>query len=41
MALGRASQLGVGLFEDTPPLELVSGYSEEDVESIINAVYRH
>lgn len=40
MALGRASQLGVGLFEDTPPLELVSGCSTEEVESIIRAVYR-
>lgn len=40
MALGRASQLGVGLFEDTPPLELVSGCSEEELESIIRAVYR-
>jgi phycoerythrin-associated linker protein len=40
MALGRASQLGVGLFEDTPELELVSGCSTEEVESIIRAVYR-
>lgn len=40
MAIGRASQLGVSLFEDTPPLELVSGSSEEELESIINAVYR-
>jgi phycoerythrin-associated linker protein len=40
MAFGPASQLGVGLFEDTPPLELVSGRSEEEVESVIRAVYR-
>ncbi|MBF2067772.1 MAG: phycobilisome linker polypeptide [Calothrix sp. C42_A2020_038] len=40
MALGRASQLGVSLFEDTPPLEMVSGCSVEEVESIIRAVYR-
>lgn len=40
MALGRASQLGVSLFEETAPLEMVSGCSEEQVESIISAVYR-
>jgi phycoerythrin-associated linker protein len=40
MSFGPASQLGVGLFEDTPPLELVSGCSEEEIESIIRAVYR-
>lgn len=28
------------MFEDTPPLELVSGCSTEEVESIIRAVYR-
>lgn len=40
MAFGPASQLGVSLFEDTPPLELVPGRSQEEVESIIRAVYR-
>jgi phycoerythrin-associated linker protein len=40
MAFGLASQLGVGLFEDTSPLELLPGRSEEEVESLIRAVYR-
>jgi phycoerythrin-associated linker protein len=40
MTFGPASQLGVGLFEDTPPLELIPGRSNEEVESIIRAVYR-
>ena len=40
MVFGPASQLGVGLFEDTEPFELVPGRSEEEVESIIKAVYR-
>jgi phycoerythrin-associated linker protein len=40
MAFGPASQLGVGLFEDTAPIELLPGRSEEEVESIIRAVYR-
>jgi phycoerythrin-associated linker protein len=40
MAFGPASQLGVALYEDTPPIELVLGRSEEEVTSIINAVYR-
>jgi phycoerythrin-associated linker protein len=40
MAFGPASQLGVGLFEDTPPLEWVSGRSQEEAENIIRAVYR-
>ncbi|MGK7953627.1 MAG: phycobilisome rod-core linker polypeptide [Xenococcaceae cyanobacterium] len=40
MAFGPAYQLGVGLFEDTPPWELLPGRSEEEVESLINAVYR-
>jgi phycoerythrin-associated linker protein len=40
MAFGPASQLGVGLFEDTPPLERVSGSSQEELENIIRAVYR-
>ena len=40
MAFGPASQLGVGLFEETDPIELVPGRSDEEVESIIRAVYR-
>ncbi len=40
MAFGPASELGVGLFEDTAPLEYVPGRSEEEAESIIRAVYR-
>ena len=40
MAFGPASELGVGLFEDTAPFEYVPGRSEEEVESIIRAVYR-
>jgi phycoerythrin-associated linker protein len=40
MAFGPASQLGVSLFEETPPLELVSGCSQDELESIIRAVYR-
>lgn len=40
MAFGPASQLGVGLFEDTKPLELWPGRSLEEVETVIRAVYR-
>ncbi|GFE70748.1 phycobilisome linker polypeptide [Chroococcus sp. FPU101] len=40
MAFGPASQLGVSLYEDTPPIELVPGRSEEEVTSVINAVYK-
>ncbi len=40
MVFGPASELGVGLFEDTAPFEYVPGRSEEEVESIIRAVYR-
>jgi phycoerythrin-associated linker protein len=39
MVFGPASQLGVGLFEDTPPVELVSSGVEE-TENVIRAVYR-
>jgi phycoerythrin-associated linker protein len=39
MVFGPASQLGVGLFEDTPPVELVAGGVEE-TENVIRAVYR-
>ncbi len=40
MTFGPASELGVGLFEDTAPVEYVPGLSEEEVETIIRAVYR-
>lgn len=40
MVFGPASRLGVGLFEDTDPVELIPGRSEEEVESVIRAVYR-
>ena len=40
MTFGPASELGVALFEDTAPIEYVPGRSEEEVESIIRAVYR-
>jgi phycoerythrin-associated linker protein len=40
MTFGPASQLGVALYEDTPPLALTPGRTEEEVETIIRAVYR-
>ena len=40
MAFGPASELGVGLFEDTPPTELWPGRSPEEAEAVIKAVYR-
>ncbi len=40
MVFGPASELGVSLFEDTAPLELIPGRSTEEVDSIIKAVYR-
>ncbi len=40
MVFGPASQLGVGLFEDTEPVELLPGRSSEEVETVIRAVYR-
>ena len=40
MAFGPASRLGVALFEDTDPVELTIGRSEEEVEVVIRAVYR-
>lgn len=39
-SFGPASQLGVALYEDTPPLEYVPGCSEEERETIIRAVYK-
>ncbi|MCU0536257.1 MAG: phycobilisome rod-core linker polypeptide [Hydrococcus sp. Prado102] len=38
--IGKASQLGVGLYEDTKPLKLKWGASLEDLDNIIRAVYR-
>jgi phycoerythrin-associated linker protein len=40
MAFGPASRLGVSLFDETPPVEWVPGRSQEEVETIIQAVYR-
>ena len=40
MPFGPAGQLGVSLFDETPPQEWVPGRSEEEAESLINAVYR-
>ncbi|WP_293144049.1 MULTISPECIES: phycobilisome linker polypeptide [unclassified Microcoleus] len=40
MTFGPASRLGVSLFDETPPIERVTGNSNEDLETIIQAVYR-
>ncbi|MBO3458036.1 phycobilisome linker polypeptide [Aetokthonos hydrillicola Thurmond2011] len=40
MTFGPASRLGVALFEETPPLELTPGRTEEEVEALIRGVYR-
>lgn len=40
MTFGPASRVGIGLFDETPPLELIPGRSEEEVETVIRAVYR-
>jgi phycoerythrin-associated linker protein len=40
MPFGPASRLGVSLFDETPPLEWVTGGSAEEAETIIKAVYR-
>lgn len=40
MPFGPASRLGVSLFDETPPVEWVPGRSEEEVETIIQAVYK-
>ncbi|NJR37545.1 MAG: photosystem I reaction center subunit XII [Leptolyngbyaceae cyanobacterium CSU_1_4] len=40
MAFGPASRLGVSLFDETPPVEWVPGRSQEEAESMIQAVYR-
>ena len=38
--IGRAGQLGVGLYEDTEPVELCPHDSLEALETVIRAVYR-
>jgi phycoerythrin-associated linker protein len=40
MAFGPASRLGVASFANTPPLEWLPGSSNEEKETIIQAVYR-
>ncbi len=40
MVFGPASRLGVALYEETAPIELQIGRSEEEVETVIKAVYR-
>lgn len=40
MTFGPASQLGVARFEETSPVEFVPGCSGEEVETVIQAVYR-
>jgi phycoerythrin-associated linker protein len=40
MAFGPASRLGVSLFDETPPIEWVPGSSQEELETLIRAVYR-
>jgi len=40
MPFGPASRLGVSLFDETPPMEWLPGRSGEEIETLINAVYR-
>jgi hypothetical protein len=40
MPFGPASRLGVSLFDETPPLQWVPGLSVDELETIINSVYR-
>ncbi len=40
MPFGPASQLGVARFDETPPVELLPGYSPDEAETVIQAVYR-
>jgi phycoerythrin-associated linker protein len=39
-SFGRASELGVALYEDTSPFEYVAGCSDDEKETIIRAVYK-
>ena len=38
--IGRASELGVGLYEDSEPVELFAHSSTEEIDVVIRAVYR-
>ena len=38
--IGRASELGVGLYEDFEPVELWNQNSGEEIEVVIRAAYR-
>ena len=38
--IGTASQLGVSLFEDTEPFEMVAGSSQSEFDTLIKAIYR-
>ena len=40
MPFGPASQLGIARFDETAPVELLPGRSNEEVEVVIQAVYR-
>jgi phycoerythrin-associated linker protein len=40
MSFGPASQVGVSLFDETPPIEWVPGRSNAEAEAMIVAVYR-
>ena len=40
MPFGPAAQLGVSLFDETPPIEWIPGLSSNELEAIIMAVYR-
>ncbi|MDB9518318.1 phycobilisome linker polypeptide [Roseofilum reptotaenium CS-1145] len=40
MPFGPASELGVSLYEETDPIEVWPGRSDEEVEAVICAVYR-
>lgn len=40
MPFGPASRLGVSLFDETPPVEWVSGDTADTAETVIRAVYR-
>ncbi len=40
MPFGPASPLGIARFDETPPVELLSGRSNDEAEIVIQAVYR-
>jgi phycoerythrin-associated linker protein len=39
-AIAKASELGIGLYEDTSPIELWRGCSQAEIEIVIQAVYK-